>query len=477
VVSAKDLAHNFGLALIGESVEVSHVAMSADSVVPGSLFIAVQGANSHGIDFLDTAIENGAVTVLTDLEHAQGVSVPVLIHPDPRQIAGRISASVLNEPARALQLYGVTGTNGKTSTASYLWEILQLVGVPAGLSASTGRYLTVDSVMPSGLTSPEVTELHELLEKMRLAKLEAAVIEVSAQAIIRNRIDAVNFQVVGFTNLSRDHLDDFGSMDNYLAAKARLFTSEFAQRGVVLLEDEYSRKLAGSARIQLVTVGLGRADWVYSISASGNFEIMGPLGQLKLKFPHGELMAKNFALAIVMAISGGVAVATLQLALAEFVFQVPGRLERISELSPAVFIDYAHTPQGVLEAVKQLKGEFSQLTLILGASGNRDIGKRKQMGISCELADLLIITDQHPRDEDPASIRRAISRGALSVLPAERVLEFADPKTALIEALKRTSAGGAILWCGPGNLKYREVAGVKLDFDARSLARELVENA
>ena len=474
MVAANQLASEFGLRLIGNSVEILHVAMSTDQVVPGSLFIAVQGAKRHGIEFIASAIRKGAVAVLTDSQPDQHRKIPFLIHRQPREIAGLISARVLGNPAQALQLFGITGTNGKTSTASYLQKILELCEKPTGLSASTGRFLA-DKVLPSSLTSPEVTELHELLAQMVATGSSAAVIEVSAQALIRNRVDGVLFEVVGFTNLSRDHLDDFESMDEYLAAKALLFTPKLASCGVVFMQDDFSSALIESATIPITTVGTFGADWNYSIDQAGQFSISGPKGKLDVVFRYGALMAKNFALAITMALAGGLSLRQLQLALTDFEFQVPGRLERVTQSSPAVFVDYAHTPIGVQAAVAELSARYENLTVILGASGNRDVGKRIEMGRSCQAADLVLITDQHPRDEEPSEIRKLLIEGALQVLSQDKVLEFADPKTALMEALNQTPKSGAILWCGPGNLKYREVAGVKIPFDARGLVKDLIQ--
>ncbi|SCX12667.1 Mur ligase family protein [Candidatus Aquiluna sp. UB-MaderosW2red] len=474
MVSSQQLADEFGLELVGESRELNHVALHTDKIRPGSLYIAAQGARNHGIEFLESAIHKGAITVLTDAEHARVFGLPCLIHPEPRKVAGVIAARIFGEPAGQVQLFGITGTNGKTSTASYLARILQLCLIPTGLSASTGRFLSGE-VLPSSLTSPEVTELHELLAKMVSQGLEAGVIEVSAQALVRNRVDAVMFQVAGFTNLSRDHMDDFESMENYLAAKSTLFTKSFAARGVVFVEDDFARRLAQNASIPIETVGKSGTDWIYSISQGGVFKIEGPGGKLNLSFNHGELMAKNFALAIAMAIAGGVGVEMLQAALVDFDFQVPGRLERVSVASPAIFIDYAHTPSGVQEAVLEIRKRFSHLTLILGASGNRDTGKRLEMGRAAREVDFLVITDQHPRDEDPTLIRSALKKGALEFLEKGQVLEIADPEKALEEAFRRTPRTGAILWCGPGNLGYREISGVKTPFDARALARKLVD--
>jgi len=181
-------------------------------------------------------------------------------------------------------------------------------------------------------------------------------------------------------------------------------------------------------------------------------------------------------LALVMLMEAGFSSKELEAAAGTSELYVPGRLELVSESKPHIYVDYAHTPAGVESAVKEIKQRYPKLTLILGASGNRDQGKRTQMGIAGSKADLLIITDQHPRDEDPATIRRALIAGASTVMDAGRILEIPDPAQAIKRAILETAEGEAVLWCGPGHLKYREIAGKKVPFDARALAKQEVES-
>jgi UDP-N-acetylmuramoyl-L-alanyl-D-glutamate--2,6-diaminopimelate ligase len=327
--------------------------------------------------------------------------------------------------------------------------------------------------LPATLTSPEVTELHDLLAQMREAGAHHAAIEVSAQAMIRNRIDAVKFNVVGFSNLSRDHLDDFSDMDSYLKAKAKLFTGEFAQQGVVLVEDDWARKLYESCSIPVVGIGEG-LEYQYRYE-NQELSITGK-HKLSVHFPQGALMAKNLVLAMVMLFEAGFTPEKLATAVSSNDLHVPGRLELISALKPHVYVDYAHTPAGVASAVAEIKQRYPKLTLVLGASGNRDQGKRAEMGLAGADADLLIITDQHPRDEDPASIRHALLTAAATKLEAGRILEIPDPAQAIKRAISETDADSAVLWCGPGHLTYREIRGVKVPFDARAIAREAVQS-
>ena len=463
------LAQKFSLSRSGDDVEISSVALASSSCRPGSLFIATQGLKHHGLDFLDQAIANGAVAVLSDREVA---GLPSLVHPDPKSIAGEISDMVYGTSASGMTLFGVTGTNGKTSVTNYLHQVLLGLGKPAGMSASTSRIVGTTE-LPAALTSPEVTELHDLLAQMRESGAHHAAIEVSAQALIRNRVDGVLFEVVGFTNLSRDHLDDFSTMEQYLAAKAELFTKKFAQKGVVLVEDEHARKLFDTAGIPVVGIGEGLH---YSYSYQADQLTISGKHELSVHFSQGELMSKNLVLALVMLMESGFSATELEAAVIASQLYVPGRLELVSESKPHVYVDYAHTPAGVESAVLEIKNRYPTLTLVLGASGNRDQGKRSEMGIAGSKADLLIITDQHPRDEDPATIRHALITAAATNMDAGRLLEIPDPAQAIKRAVLETAEDSAVLWCGPGHLTYREIAGQKVPFDARKIAREAVES-
>ncbi len=464
------IAQKFNLSVNGADVAIDSVALASQLCEPGSLFIATQGVKHHGLDFLDQAISKGAVAVLSDREIDS--EVPCMVHPDPKSIAGEIADMVYGTSASNMMLLAVTGTNGKTSTTNYLHQILSSMGLKAGMSASTNR-IVGDRQLPATLTSPEVTELHHLLAQMRASGAQHAAVEVSAQALIRHRVDSVKFKVVGFSNLSRDHLDDFADMEHYLAAKAELFTEKYAQHGVLLVEDEWAKKLYETASISVAGIGEG-LDYQYSYR-NQQLSITGK-HQLSVDFPQGALMAKNLVLALVMLLEAGFTADNLALAVARADLHVPGRLELVSNAKPHVYVDYAHTPAGVASAVAEIAKRYPKITLVLGASGNRDQGKRVEMGIAAAAADLLIITDQHPRDEDPASIRHALISSAASLLDKGRILEIPDPAQAIQRAISETDKDSAVLWCGPGHLTYREIRGQKVPFDARAIAREAVQS-
>ena len=458
-----ELAERFSLEVFGDaSLELSAVALNTSSVTAGSLFIAVQGATSHGLEYLEKAISFGAIAVLSDKR--EQLSITNLYHPDPRKIAGAIANEVYGTLDSNMQLYAVTGTNGKTSTIFYLSELLNALGQDTGLISSA--YSRVGTLrVPADLTTPEAPRIHQLLSEMRSQHQFSAAIEASAQGLTRSRLDSLHFKVAGFTNLSRDHLDDYQDMDNYLAAKAKLFSPEFADKAVVMLEDAYSRSLYEAIEIPKVAIG---REYHYSFESS-ELAIGGKF-QLRATLNLSALMVKNLVLAIVMLLEDGYQPDKIERALEVISTAVPGRLQRVSAREPAVFVDYAHTPAAIEAGARELAKQFGELTVILAASGDRDSGKREAMAQAAKTyATRVVVTDQHPRSEDPATIRAQLLAGLGDF---EAVLEVADPADAIGEAVRQTSKSGAVLWCGPGHLNYREVKGEKIPFDAISLSRK-----
>lgn len=458
--SLAELATKFALEFEGQSnPAVTGVAISSGFVEPGFLFVAAPGAKNHGLDFLDQAVANGAVAILTD--RPGDYPLPTSYHPNPREVAGLIAAETFQSSASTL--FGVTGTNGKTSTVTYLQRLLAASGLASGMISSAGQ-LVGSELRTAELTTPEAPRLHQLLAQMRSQGQFHSAVEVSAQALVRNRVDGLHFAVAGFSNLSRDHLDDFGSMEHYLEAKARLFEPELADAAVINIEDQWAEALFEKIEIPKFAIGAGR-DFEFHFD-EGLLRISG-LKALELRFSGTALMAKNLALAATMLLAHGIEIPN-NLAVDS---SVPGRLQQVSEITPHVYVDYAHTPAGVAAAVGELAGKYQTLTLVLGASGNRDQGKREEMAQAAKPAALVVITDQHPRDEDPAEIRAALIRGAEAA--GISYVEEPDPEQAIAQAIAATPASGAVLWCGPGHLTYREIRGQKVPFDAVSIVRKV----
>lgn len=462
--AVSELEELLGLEPSGSLVRISGVSSVAQEVEPGDLFVALPGARHHGLDFIETALSLGATAVLTD--RPVTLDIPVLIAKDPKSLIGKICNFVMGEVP--LTLFAVTGTNGKTSTANYLHQLLVGAGVKALLSSSIG--IDQDGeLIDSSLTTSELTTLRKLLNRAHQSGAKAAVIEVSAQALVRHRVDGLVFSVSGFTNLSRDHLDDFGDMETYLRAKALLFEPERSKRAVIFEGDQYSTMLGQQLQIPVTTIG---TEGQTSFSVKEHALVLNGKYQARLDFQFGELMAKNFALAFVMLCEAGYRIQELS-ASARSISQVPGRLQLVSQNTPHTYLDYAHTPDGIAKAVGELKSRYPGVTLVFGASGNRDVGKRFEMGQAAVAADLVFLTDQHPRDEDPGAIRAAVAAGLRE--QDKDFIEVANPETAIVQAISNTPAEHAVLWCGPGHLKYREVAGQKLAFDALKISQMAVD--
>ena len=461
--SLAQVAKQLGLSATGDA-ELTGAALSSRHIRPGYLFIAAPGKNSHGLDHLQQAIELGAVALLSDKSGDFGL--PTILAKAPRSLAGEVSAEIFATPKTGL--LGVTGTNGKTSTTTYLHRLMKALDSKTGLIGGSGICIA-GNWQKSELTTPEAPRIHQLLSDMRSAGDAKAVIEVSAQAIERGRIAGLEFDMVGFTNLSRDHLDDYQSMEKYFETKAELFAENWSRRAVINVEDEWGKQLYEQAAIPKVGIG---ADLEYQLTYSNDQLELSGKQSLAAAVNLTPTMAKNLGLALVMLLESGVAPDALLVALSKIELQVSGRLERVST-APAVYVDYAHTPAGVEAAVRDLRASHKSLIVVLGASGNRDKGKRSLMAHATSGSRLVIVTDQHPRDEDPAAIRAELT-AALAAAEQEFV-EISDPAEAIRTAIERAGKDEAVLWCGPGNLDYREIKGEKVPFNALEIARGLVQ--
>lgn len=476
-----------------DEIDVTGVAIASGAVQGGDLYVGVPGRNAHGAEYAAQAAENGAVAVLTDAagaEHAAGSGLPVLVTPDARAALGEVAAWIHRTADNPATLFGVTGTNGKTSVVYLLYAILRQLGVTAGLTSTAERRVG-DEAVTSSLTTPEASEMHALLARMREVDVRAVGVEVSAQALSRHRVDGLVFDVVGFTNLSHDHLDDYASMGEYFDAKRELFTPERARRGVITVDSEWGRRLVAESRIPVTTLATEPgvdADWTMTLLDQAPthtaFRLVGPDGRtLETRVPLiGHFMAANAALAVVMLVEAGHDLDLIAHAVAEHGIDayIPGRAERVSgERGPVVYIDYGHTP----DAFRQTLGAIRRTTdgrivMVFGADGDRDTTKRADMGaIAARGADALVITDFHPRWEDPAAIRAALIAGARAAVPDREIHEIADPRAAFRQALALAGEGDAVLYAGPGHEDYQEVAGVKHPYSARDDARLALQEA
>ncbi|WP_041782008.1 UDP-N-acetylmuramoyl-L-alanyl-D-glutamate--2,6-diaminopimelate ligase [Mycolicibacterium chubuense] len=463
------------------AVRLSGVTLRGQSAQPGDLFAALPGSRAHGARYAADAVARGAVAVLTDrdgaAEIAQGAAldVPVLVHPEPRTVLGEVASAVYGHPSQHLRVIGVTGTSGKTTTTYLVDAGLRAADRVGGLIGTVG--VRIDGRdQQGGLTTPEAPDLQALLAVMVEQGVDTVVMEVSSHALMLGRVDGVRFAVGGFTNLSRDHLDFHPTMDDYFDAKARLFdpaSPTRAAQSVICVDDDWGRAMARRAG-HAVTVSTTRAaDWRVEDVRSGDggvqeFLAVDPAGVhhgLQIRLP-GRYNVANCLLAV--ALLDAVGVSPEQAAPGLRDAAVPGRLETVDRGQPFLaLVDYAHKP-GALEAVLQtLKEQCSgRLVVVFGAGGNRDPGKREPMGrVAAELADLVVVTDDNPRDEDPAAIRAAIVAGAQGA--GADVVEIGDRRAAIGHAVASARAGDVVLIAGKGHESGQTRGGRTLPFDDR----------
>lgn len=492
-----DLADLVGAPVAGDVAadpRITGATLASNEVRPGDLYAALPGARTHGARFAADAAARGAVAVLTDptgLETATGSGLPVCVVDDPRSVLGPVADRVYGEPSRQLAVIGITGTNGKTTTAYLVEAGLAAAGMGTGLigtvqTRTRGRAAdgsVTETAFPSVRTTPEAPAVHALLATMAASGVSAVVMEVSSHALVLGRVGGVRFAAAGFTNLGRDHLDFHADLDEYFEAKAMLFDGR-AGREVVTVDDDAGRKLA-ARRPDAATVSLdGEAGWRATDLAPAPdggtaFTLTGPGGRSwpgRVRLP-GRFNVANAVLAVALLDAVGVPVPTALEGISRTV--VPGRMEPVDAGQPFVaVVDYAHTPDAVTTALTALRGATrGRLITVLGCGGDRDPGKRPAMGEAAALgSDVLVVTDDNPRSEDPAVIRAAMLAGAQAV-PADRraeVHEVAGRREALAAAVALARPGDTLLVAGKGHETGQEVAGTVHPFDDREVLREVL---
>ncbi|HWC35762.1 MAG TPA: UDP-N-acetylmuramoyl-L-alanyl-D-glutamate--2,6-diaminopimelate ligase [Mycobacteriales bacterium] len=467
---------------------VTGITHDSRSVRPGDLYVARAGAKTHGIDHVGEAVAAGAVAVLTDpmsvaASRAAGVVATVVVE-DPRLAMGAAAAWTYADPAAAMTLLGVTGTNGKTTTTYLIDAGLRAAGRRTGL-VGTIETRVGDDVLPSARTTPEATDLHALLAVMRERGVDAVAMEVSSHALALGRVDGFAFDAAGFTNLSQDHLDFHHDMAAYFAAKATLFTPSHSRCGVVTTDDEWGLQLAGSASVPVLTTGAGEtADWRRTGESPATATADGSM-QLSHRDGHtvalgcgllGRVNLANAALAYLVLTTAGMDEAAVRRGIGSL-RAVPGRLERVDAGQPYLaLVDYAHTPRAVsavLADARALADPGARVLVVLGCGGDRDRDKRPMMGrAAATAADLTVLTNDNPRSEDPAEILAAMQEG---VPAGARVLVEPDRARAIDAAVNLARPGDVLVVAGKGHEQGQETAGVVVPFDDRVVLRHAIE--
>ncbi len=454
---------------------VTDVTHDSRQCSAATLFVAVRGHTSDGHTFAARAADAGAALCVD--HEMEGVAADQLIVADTRRSMGPLASAVHGDPWMQLEMVGVTGTNGKTMVTHLLESIAGAAGRRAAVVGTLGARIGGRAV-PIARTTPEATDLQRLLAGMVSAGVELAAIEVSSHGLALRRVDGMRFDVAAFTNLSQDHLDFHGDLETYFAAKASMFEEERAARAVVWIDDPWGERLAATTALPVTTVGLTAADVgardVELRLDGSRFTLDAPAGRAPIDFSlGGDFNVANALVAAACALELGISLEEVVSGL-EALDRVPGRFDRVDVGQPFdVIVDYAHTPDGiaaVLGAVRRMGPR--QVVAVVGAGGDRDPDKRPRMGAAAAGADLVVVTSDNPRSEDPLDIISAVAAGARAA--GAEVLEDPDRRTAIRAAVHRARPGDVVLILGKGHEEGQEFADHVEPFSDRTVAQEEV---
>lgn len=453
--------------------EICCVTDRAENAVPGSLFVAVEGKRHDGHLLVGRALSNGAVAAVVGRGAGSDREIAV---PDPRVAFSRLCAAFYGHPDRELAVTGITGTNGKTSTAVYLRSVLERTGRRCGMIGTLGCGAG-ETLEDSGFTTPESDAFFASLRQMADAGCVACAAEISSQALSQRRVDAARFRLGVLTNIGRDHLDYHGSMGEYVAAKSRLFL--LSEAALFNADDPYREQIAALARRsdgKTYSVRDARADYVIKDRRSGRdgecFRIACEGEEARFTLPPVcEFTVYNVLAAAAAAHLLGVPLAKSAEALRELP-PVKGRMQKISGRGVDAYVDFAHTPQALTAALRGLRRiTAGKLTVVFGCGGDRDRGKRPEMGRAAAFADRVIVTSDNPRGEDPEAIIAQVTAG----VPGNRELIVQpDRARAIAAAVERSAPGDAILIAGKGHEEYQIVSGGKIPFSDEAVIRRLL---
>lgn len=474
--SLRSIADLLDAAIENGEVMISGLTQSSQEVEPGDIFLAFPGAKKHGARFCNAAQERGARAVLTDVDGAaimgaMNNDLPIIIVKDPRRFSGTLSAWFFDEPMRDMYSVGITGTNGKTTTTTLLHQIWTRAGRESGLIGTVETRIGTD-LLKSTRTTPESADLQALVATMRERHVRNLAMEVSSHAISLERIRGSHFAAVAFTNLTQDHLDFHPSMEEYFQTKAELFTFEYADLGVINIDDFYGARLAASSQIPIRTLSRTnpKADWSYVSAVAhsrGNDVCIRGLGGILIEglLPlHGDYNLDNALMAVSLAYESGVDPVEISSILPTLT-GARGRLESVDVGQDFVaFVDYAHSPDAVsrvLEACRSMA--TGRVIAVLGCGGDRDSSKRSLMGEALSSgSDVAVFTSDNPRSEDPKRILEQMISG-VPMSSLDRVI--IDRKAAIEYAVSQASTGDVVVILGKGHETGQESAGVVTPFD------------
>jgi UDP-N-acetylmuramoyl-L-alanyl-D-glutamate--2,6-diaminopimelate ligase len=440
---------------------ISEIAVDSRTALPGSLFVAVRGERVDGHRYAEGAVARGAAALI--VEHEVDIDVPQVVVEDTRIAISRLADTYYDHPSHELMVFGITGTNGKTTTTYLLRGILEAAGLPCGVIGTLGGVFG-DRRWALENTTPLAVELHGLLAEMRAAGARAIAMEVSSHALALCRVDDVRFRAAALTNVTRDHLDFHGTLPRYIAAKRRLF--DLAPHAVLNVDDPVGRTFAGefatATTYAIERVAELRASSIVLQGDGTRFDAGGLHVEIALP---GRFNVANALAAMGLARAAGIDDDAIVRGLAA-AHAVPGRMERIGAFGIDAIVDYAHTPDALANVLRAARETTrGRLIVVFGCGGDRDAGKRVEMGrIAAEAADAVIVTSDNPRGENPAAIAAAVAEGIV----AEVIL---DRRVAIRRAINDARAGDTVVVAGKGHETYQIIGDERFPFDDRDEVR------
>ncbi|RTE65192.1 UDP-N-acetylmuramoyl-L-alanyl-D-glutamate--2,6-diaminopimelate ligase [Amphritea opalescens] len=462
------------------SLLIRGICQDSRDVKPGDLFFARDGVNHKGIDFVCSAAAEGAVAaIVDDAELAAAgsinVSIPLIGVADVATVIGEVASRFYGEPSLHMRVVGVTGTNGKTSCAHYIAQLLTACGETCGLIGTVGNGL-LGQLSTATHTTPDAIGVHRLLADFRQQGATAVVMEVSSHALDQQRVSGVHFEAAGFTNLSRDHLDYHGDMESYGAAKARLFNDMAIAHQVINADDAFGASLLAQDGQERLGFGESagaavRATEVKLSAAGMRAKISSPSGTFRLDTGLiGRFNLSNLLLSIAITEKMGYPQAEIERGLQQ-ISPVAGRMQRVSKALPLVVVDYAHTPDALEKALEALRRYCDgELWCVFGCGGDRDNGKRVQMAqVAEKLAERIVVTSDNPRTEDPQQIIDMVMTGFSG---SAEVMCEPDRRLAIEQAVAALKPEDILLIAGKGHENYQDIQGVKRPFDDLAVARD-----
>ena len=457
--------------------EISSIEYDSRRVTPGALFVALPGEKVDGAVYIEDAAQRGAVAIVTQTPCALGGSFPCIQVANARQALARLASSFYGHPAEKLCPLAITGTNGKTTVSFMLREILNAAGRRPGL-LGTVRYEIGDRVLPAARTTPESPDIQRMLAQMERSGCDSVIMEISSHALDQHRVDGIGFDTAIFTNLTQDHLDYHGTLEDYFEVKSRLF-SQVHRSAVINSDDPWGRRLLSEYNHTTDTISYGfeegaqvRGLDAQSDANGSRMRVESPWGSVEICLQLiGRFNLSNALAAFAAAASLGIPSDVIARALGEME-HIPGRLEQVpGQPGKRVFVDYAHTDdalRNVLEALREITA--GKLIVVFGCGGNRDCGKRKLMGeVAARVADYAIITNDNPRAEIPEKIAGDIAAGFDSERKYEILL---DRRAAIARGIELIGKQDVLLVAGKGHETYQEFNGTIIPFDDREAVRE-----